>query len=334
MPRTRLHKSSIVIGLIFLALLALIMIPRRIVRGEPSSWMTFEHGWPFTYLRRETEGTASAPPFVMYRPWHAEVYERPMLGIPWLAADNWRFWEASINAAVVGHESAHWEFKLQWLLIDLAAAAVLLPLIIAAWEVRRRRRPSVIAFGLADVLVATTAISLFFGYCVYLKNEFEREDRFIETALDRSIHEASRDSWSMQGDVCVAPTWISALFGEKFLPDYMWRASSVEIYFGDGNDLDEVCNEISTLKYATEVWVSNTTQKPFQYSALRNLNQFETLVLWNEHPLSDRDVNEILPLKHLKKIVIDDLEQNDPAVLSRLETALPDCKTVDFFQAW
>jgi len=337
MQRLHLHKSSRYVGLLVGTILVLITVPGRIVDGEPSTWMTFDHGWPFTYLRRQTEGNAPAPQFVQYRPWHDEIYQRAMLGIPWLVPDNWQFWEASVDPSDFGHESARREFSLQWLLIDLIVSALLLVLVITAWELRRRKRPGPFAIKLTDVLVATTVISLLLGYAVYLKKEYKQETLLIETALDRSIFEASRDSWSMRDDVCVAPTWVSALFGERLLPEFMWRACDVEIDMEDGADLEAICKEVSRLRYVTTVWIASTTRKPFRYSTLRCIDRMETMVLgpWFEGPLQSGEVAELLTLTRLQKLVVEDLaEQIDPSLLSRLSTELPDCAIIDIYQDW
>lgn len=107
MFRGRLHKSSIVIGLLVALLLVLLNIPGRLVDHQTSTGNTFEHGWPFVFLRRLTDepGTVveylGKPISVAFAPvWLTRrdaVQYLPMWGIPWLSAVNWQFWEADVK---------------------------------------------------------------------------------------------------------------------------------------------------------------------------------------------------------------------------------------------
>jgi heme/copper-type cytochrome/quinol oxidase subunit 2 len=160
MPRFRLHSSTVVLAFIIAILLVVVCVPGRIVEFYPGYAKTFEHGWPLVYLRRQIEDSTAPPPRTGFTrremPRHL-----PMLGVPWLALDHWFLWQARANG-----DSILWRLSFKCLAADALAVVILFMLFVVAWEFRRRRRPHLLSFALADLLVATTAICMVLGYYV------------------------------------------------------------------------------------------------------------------------------------------------------------------------
>ncbi|MEX0642915.1 MAG: hypothetical protein WD468_09460 [Pirellulales bacterium] len=330
MRRPRLHNSSIVIGLVLSVLLALVMIPGRIVHGTPSTWMTFEHGWPFDYLRREVQGNAPSPPFFMYRGWNDDLAERPMWGIPWLAAANWRLWEATVDDSAVGHKTAHWQFDIRLLLIDLAVTLLVFVFAVATWEIRRRRRPSFYAFNLADMLLAVACVSGLLGWMTHLKDGCRREYELSSRSLD------DLESWWFSADEsCVAPVWVRSLIGENLLPEFTWRVRSVTIDADGQIDVAQLVAQLSEFAYLNRINLSGTKREPnFRLSWLNKLSGVKHLEFTSGWCSDQRQFEELMQLNQLQKIVLWDKESVEPRILSDLQTALPHCQIVDFYDDW
>jgi hypothetical protein len=326
MPLPRLHKSSVVVGLIVLLLLVLISIPGRIVGGmggsNPSK--VFEHGWPWVYLRRETKEYDvgfSYPPDPRYR--------LPHWGIPWLSAENCRFWEAD-NAAA----SQRWNLNTAVLLCDLAMALMVLVGAVVGWEFSRRRRAERFAFrfGLRGLLISIAAAAGFFGWLTYLQREHGRETALIDRG-DRSSG-PMETIWYPIDHVCVAPLWLRSLVGVRVWPEFSWRASAVSIHLERGDKMHLMVADISQLDYLRKVSIEGYPRRRFPFSVLRNLEQIKTLEIWRPTILDEPALNELGQLKQLRKIVIQDKDEIASDVLARLEAALPNCKIIDHLEDW
>ncbi len=264
MPRPRLHKSSIVVGLVIALLLVLIEIPGRVVSGIGGTDVSkvFEHGWPWVYLRRETaeryvpesvttpEGLSLVPSFspVIY-PLDIRT-DLPHWGIPWLNAENWRFWEAD-TAAV----PRRWVFNPANLFWNVAIALLLLAGVVGAWELWRRRQASPLSFrfGLRGLLVAIAAASAVMGWLTYVEREDTRETALIDKVSQRSG--PMEATWFDVDHVCVAPLWHRSLVGVRVFPEFFWRASAVNIQPERGDKTELMCAEIAQLDHVTKIGI-------------------------------------------------------------------------------
>jgi hypothetical protein len=337
MPRPCLHKSSIVVGVLVGTILVLIMIPGRIVDGTPSTWMTFEHGWPFNYLRRQAKGNAPAPGyFNYYRIRAIDVAERPMWGIPWLTVDNWRFWEAITEVTRNNKRIHFWEFNGIALACDLASALLVLAGVVAMWELRRRRRAGLLSFRVSDMLVAIASTSAVFGWIVHFQREFQQEVRLTERESERvDKGEFFADYWNDCDQVCVAPKWVRSLIGERMLPDFLWRINEIGIYSENGERTALICEDISQFRYLTKISISNETRERFPYSALSATKQLNVLEISYSHgEIDGQDVSELAQLTQLRKLAVDYEEGRLPEVLKRLRAQLPNCKMIDYYDDW
>jgi hypothetical protein len=327
--RVRLHKSSVVVGLLVAGLLFLIIVPGRIIHGTPSTTLTFEHGWPFNYLRREAQGRAAPTPFIMYRGWD-DVAERPMFGVPWLAAANWRLWEATTDESKGDHESYRWTFDGRVLLANIAIATLVVIAAMAAWETRRRRRPRLYAFNLADLLLAGTCISGFLGWMVYLESGHRRE-----AELDSLQFDSQQNPWFSDDESCVAPIWLRSLVGEQLLPDFMWRITSVNVIADEEHDYMQLVAQLSEFAYLERINFDGIERETdFRLRWLSKLERVKTLQFYSGMCRDQRQLNELMQLSQLQKIVLADKEEVEPRTLSALQAALPGCQIVDWYEEW
>ncbi len=207
MPRARLHRSSVVVGVIAACLLVLLCVPGRIYELYPGSSIKFEHGWPLVYLRRET--VVTPPTATTFKNYRSSLDSLPMGGIPWLSADNWRFWEAADFT-----DTPRREFSPVDLAFDALLLLLLLTSIVILFEYRRRRRASILSFSLTDGFVALTLACCALGWFALIRNTFQREVA-AQAALE------DEDSPGSCEEVCIAPAWTRSLVGDRWMPLFM-----------------------------------------------------------------------------------------------------------------
>jgi hypothetical protein len=343
MPRPRLHKSSIVVGLIVALLLVLIEIPGRVVGGSGimSGSKVFEHGWPWVFLGRETpDQTPQATItyddrkqlWLHYRPViysFSPRYGLPRWGIPWLSAENWRVWEADTATS-----PPRWDFNPTMLAYDVPIALFVLGGAVVGWEFWRRRRATLFSFrfGLRGLLLAIAGVGAALGWLTHLEREHRRETALIDSVDERSG--PMEATWYDMDPVCVAPLWLRSLVGVRLWPEYFWRASTVNIESERGDKTDLMCAEIAQLDYVTKISLDGHPRHHFRFSALSNLPQLHTLEIWTHPIIEEQDVNELARLNQLKKIVIEHMDQIAPDVLARLKVSMPNCKIIDDLDDW
>jgi hypothetical protein len=333
MPRPRLRRSSIVVGIVVGIILVLVTVPGRIVDGEPWFWMTLEHGWPFNYLRREAKGSAPAPRNnTLYYGRLDFVAAQSMLGVPWLGRDNWRLWEAPIDETREGKETPRWEFSGMLLACDLAIALVVIVGVVSMWELRRRRRPGLFSFALSDMLFAVASLCAVLGWLVHQQREFRREERLIDAELFSS---SLADKWYREDEVCIAPVFVRSLIGERLLPAFLWRTCEIELDLENGERANLICEELSCLEHLTRIDLVDDSSQGFPYAALRPLKQLNTLDISSSYDkIDERDISGPAMLTQLRKIVVDFEEEIPADVVKRFKAELPECKIVDRDYDW
>jgi len=329
MLRLRLHKSSVIVGVLLATVMVLVLVPGRIVDGEPYGWMTIEHGWPFNYLRRQAKGTAAAPPFVMYRSRQDDVAERLMLGIPWLASSNWRLWEASAAPRFVPDGNPRWDFMARFLVCDIAITVSLLVALVAAWEIRRRRRPHFFSVSVFDLLTGTVFVSAILGWTISLAREHERERRIID---DATYNIAS--GWIGGDEECIAPLWMRSLFGERLLPNFTWRTTSVSVNARDVESERALAAELSQIKHLRRLEIDQRPlNRRLKLAELKCLERLQTLEFTDGFYLDEQRLDGLKQLPHLPKIVLYK-DEISPEVIAQLKRELPNCRVVDFDAEW
>lgn len=194
--RLRLYRSTWVVGLVVLILGTLLVLPgttdSRFYSKDLPKWFlptvtTFEHGWPFVFLRRS-----------------ALVDELPTLGVPWLWSEAWKVWEAK-------HSST---FLPSYLVIDLLVLVAPVVLIAVAWEWRRRRRSRLFQFSLADMLLLCCFLAIPLGWYVHLRDDVNQEVHHLKS-LNGQFHGRAR---FVRESEQVVPDWLIRLVGCENLP--------------------------------------------------------------------------------------------------------------------
>jgi hypothetical protein len=310
MPRPRLHKSSFVVLALGAMTAILVEVPGRVVREMPWAQQTteFQHGWPWVYLRRESD---------FLKPNVAFLKNLPRWSIPWLSAKNWEFWHAT--------HKEHPSVNLWNLVADFFAALLIVAALGAAWEWRRRRRPSMWSFRTADLLAAVAIVSGVMAWLNHYRREFEREELVIEESFIGS-------SWD---EICVAPDWMQSLMGPRLIPEYFWRDTRVRIRVEDF-DLDKQFDEIATLQYIRSVDVVGRENDHFPFSKLRAIKHLTFLDIMgygtdggHDTKIDETDLRELAQLQSLQKLAFGYEDGNPPTMLSRLKSELPNCKITD-----
>lgn len=336
MARPRLHMSSIVVGTVIALLVVLIEMPGRVVSGdiggEPS--MVFEHGWPWAYLRREiverpvlvpsttAEGPSFAPCFLSpFSPLDIRT-DLPRWGVPWLSAANWQFWEVDELG-----EPLHWRFHGGIATADFLAAAAVATIAMAAWELRRRRHPRLLCFGLSSLFVLITLASVTCGWLAYQQRESQRESQLL---MDLEPYLYDGFTWDENQYQCVAPLWIQSLIGPRWLPQFSWRVSTVMVFALPIQEHDFL--RLRELRYLNRFEFTHW-EPTFRMSAVASLPHVSTLDIANCADLDDRNYDDLAQLTQLRTLVVDK-NNIPPETLSRIEDALPNCEIVDYSDEW
>jgi len=332
MPKLRLHKSSVVVGVAMAMLLALICIPGRAVDYQPILSKTFEHGWPLTYLRRQTDQTVwsnvngmqltlSFTPVLLDR--RESVRRIPMLGIPWLNADSWMIWDAEVD----DNGEAKWQVWPAAFGVDVATTSVVLAITILAWEYRRRRRPSVFTFTLADLFVAITSVSVVMAYLFHEQRSYLRELAFVPPLGETNL-------WCEEN--CIAPVWLQSLIGERLMPPAAWRVASIYVDAMEWPEPHRLVQELKKYPHLSTLEISGSFSGNgrLPYSQLRALPALATLKLTTTPRLDFQDVHELSELTRLRTLVLDEQVTTELESIPRLKAAMPNCNVVDSKDNW
>jgi len=175
----RLHRSTFAILLLVAALLVLLVVPGEYTGYSPAEEilglgtpLTFEHGWPWVYLRRLVELPPSTPRATL-----------PHHGVPWLQGRAWSFeGDLGSHPAWADGDAEQWTW---WALaLDGFVALAILAIVAAALEWRRRRRP-IWQFSLTELLSLMLLLAAALGWWKFHahRSQDEREvaDKYFET---------------------------------------------------------------------------------------------------------------------------------------------------------
>jgi hypothetical protein len=323
----QLHKSTIIVGLITAALAVLICIPGRTVKWQPYSYATYEHGWPYVFLRRQSrlEPLPYGDPMIIV--FHKDgVMSLPNYGIPWLGANNWKVWSVDPRGLLAPRKFHPWH-----LIADTAAAAAVIAVVTGTWEFRRRRRASPLAFSLGDMLAAVTSVCAILGWIALERRTAERE-----LPVTQRYWGGDDYIFNPWGEACVAPLWTKSLLGERLMPAFTWRINQGNINANLVHNFEELQAEMSVVPHVTHICLQSVPggNRHFRFSMLRAVPRLETLELREFRSLDDQDIRDLCELPGLKKIVFEKKDDVDPATLDKLQTTLPGCAIVDYYDDW
>jgi hypothetical protein len=324
----RIHKSTLIACLIGSLLLIIASIPGRVIEWQPHSFTTYEHGWPFVYLKRRTiEPHPSYFHPITFSFRRDAISELPSWGVPWLTVDNWMLWESGEYE----DDSARWRFSVAAFALDVLVAGALLTAVVAGCEMRRRRQRGVFAFNLRDMFAAVAIISLVCGWHVYAMHEYRRELPFAERGW------SDPDSgYGVYDEVCIAPDFVRALVGDKLMPDFFWRVSTVAIESDLVDDPDKLCDELAAFSYLRTICIDYWEEEiHVPFSALRSLKALQRIEIDNSQYVFDKeDIRELSKLTELEEIAFWSLDEVQPELILQLQAALPECRIVDAYDVW
>src|SRR5215208_5092396 len=86
-----IHRSTFVVALVLIVLVALMNMPGELVSPLAGSFgggytAEYVHGWPWVSLHRTVF-------YEFSKPGAAEFPDVPKFGVPWLAWTSWEFWQ-------------------------------------------------------------------------------------------------------------------------------------------------------------------------------------------------------------------------------------------------
>ena len=172
----RLHPSTFAILLLAAALLVLLVVPGEYtdyVSAEKAFGLgplTFEHGWPWVYLRRLVKLPPSTP-----RP------TLPHHGVPWLQGRAWSF-EGNLGSQPTWLDGDAEQWTWWAVALDGLVALAILAIVAAALEWRQRRR-RIWQFSLTELLSLMLLLAAALGWWKFhagrSQNEREVADKYF-----------------------------------------------------------------------------------------------------------------------------------------------------------
>lgn len=301
----RIHRSTVAVAFVVLIVLAVLNVPGEIVSPLGGNFgggytASYESGWPFIHQQRAVE--------YVFSDTGPNMPDFPLYGIPWLAIDSWKFWEADQMRV---HPRA--------LLANAAIAVAVLVSITFYWE-RRRRRVGRFQFRLAEFFMAITLVAALFGWYGYFIREFNREKPHVDAL------------WEMDRvyvyDAYSPPLWFRRIVGNAHLSEAFFRADSVEFDTIDEPLLMRALPHLRSLKYLRHLRVSDEISGSLDgFSMLADLSSLRYLEI--NKRLTEIDVAELAALGQLHEISLAWMDDQDPELIRELARRLPDCRVTD-----
>ncbi len=189
--RQRPHLSTLVLLLPVVAVLVLAnwpgwrvtyLNPFGLVGFEPSVESHYEHGWPLTYLRRQTYAWDDLMGPVRLSAW------KPRDGIV--------------------------DFTALSLVLDLAASIAIVAFAGILIEAHRRRQQSCFQFRLSELLIFVTVVAIVLSWYAVRRNEYREECRIYQWLHreDAAAEWPPNDKdWYLEG-----PEWLRPIIGDQY----------------------------------------------------------------------------------------------------------------------
>jgi hypothetical protein len=199
----RVHRSTWIVVTLLAAGLIFWNIPGNLRRSPPDE--SLEHGWPWTYLRREA---------VMQSP----ISPQKGSGYTFNRISPWSLWEKVES------------FEPLWLAADVVVIAALCVAAGAMFEWRRRK--GLWQWRITDLLFATLVIAGALGYGVALRRGHDADERLLSTirGSERSINGQFQ---------YVGPTWLTR---SEPPDDFLEYSRCVQVYIDASQRYDKLAN--------------------------------------------------------------------------------------------
>ena len=251
-PWQRLHRSTYVVALLATATMVVLVVPGawkteyRNSRGR-TTWLTAtplptQHGWPWVFLQRPPGSVPSAwrwPLWMRFDAWH--VLDRP---------------ERFSAAALIG---------------DGAIALVIIGLVMAAFEVWRRRRARLWQFSLREMFILVAILAMGFACEPFCRDVGEREGKVVN---EITVH-PTVFTWVYNG-----PEWLYRLCGPRATVGYE-AITEAYVRRGTGRQLDVrgVAEDLGRLKALRQLTLYSDGPPPRGLESLNQLSGLRTLRL-------------------------------------------------------
>jgi hypothetical protein len=216
------------------------------------------------------------------------------------------------------------KFQPLWLIVDVILAAIILVMVVAAWEIRRRRG-RLLAFSLCDMLALVTVVCVALGWVTHERIAYDREQR--QMARIKYDYKSALDTWTA---ACAPPAWMRSLCGDEYLPRFTWRIVRGSVDPHQVRSEEALRAETSAFPHLSvirlRVW--SAYDEHFRLSMLRAIPRLDTLEMDfdNFKALDDQDIRDLSQLPNLKNIIVTAIyDEPDPDLVARLKTALPNC---------
>ena len=297
----RLHLSTWLAVVLLLGVLVLLIVPGEssgVDRGKDGYLVeTIEHGWPLVYLERGHYSLGPWPP--------------PPDGVPWLDKANWRFSVGRAGQAS-GSKPDRMEFRPWQLTANVMTGLLILVVVGAACEWRRRRYGRVWQFSLRELCVVMLLCAAVLGWwrMHYLRSRREAEavaEIFRDTGGPEydGVDRAS----SRCGSICrrkyLGPKWLRKLLGSKPLADF-YAVTDVYILARDGEGFQRFWDPLSRMVY---------------------LEELQLVEAFKGKGIGNRDFEQLGELKSLRVLSLSAWRLNDKALVHL--RGLPNLRELD-----
>jgi len=312
LPRPRL--STCLVACAALCFFAIFTVPGELLSPIHDNFSggytaVYEHGWPFVWMRRRY--------FYDFSP--SKMFpDIPVGGVPWLAADSWRVWEADTA-----------EVFLPAMLADAAVVVACVGILIGFWEWRRRQRLTPLRFNLRDLLAGATLLAVVGGWWASWRNGAIAETKCLKASSEIAPLFEETDYYG--------PLWLRRLAGKDNLGLTFDRVHAITLEEIDRQKLDELVPHLERLSQLVCVRIvqgggsgkSIRTDNVPRFSELARLKRLRFLVL--SRRLGKTAVSELGELTGIEEIAISGpaWDQTLPLLSIRVQGTLPNCRVVE-----
>jgi hypothetical protein len=312
MRAPRVHKSSVILGLLALGMMTLIIVPGEIISPLGGNFgggyvAKYAHGWPLTFVTRSY--------FYDFATSEKTFPDIPKWYVPWIAWDSWQLWESSEEFADQGSN----QIRVAALLLDLLAWLAIPAAFAAAWEWRRRRQLRWRRFRLVDLFLLTTLACMLGGWWTHASRV---------RRLEIEASEAIWDDGHIVHEKCRSPEWLA---GEANLPAFFLRTHEVVLMDANDQQLETFIKAARHFpKLRTLEVYAQQKPAPLRFSRLSAVCQLKILSLGSSGYIADeRAAEELGALNQIRFLYVPEKARVPAAVLQELERALPRCQILD-----
>jgi hypothetical protein len=312
-----IHRSTLVVALAMIVLLAMLNAPGELVSpygggvspyvlggggggaGPITYTAEYVHGWPWLILYRTVD-------YDVQMPGAAPRPGVPIYGVPWLAWTSWEFWRGET-----------WKLRRAALLGNAVVSLLLIVVVASAWEWRRRWRAQVFQFTLVECLVGFVVVAAPMGWWWHAKNIAGWEEE-LAASIEDKVGDVQQEYHG--------PLWLRRLVGKELLSPAFMRADSASIIVDDNDAFLAAVSVLRQFSYLRELTIEKSLDaSSISYRELADLPGLKYLTL-DHIVLDEDDVVDLAMLRQVTEIDLTDWQWQKPEIMQRLLGALPGCR--------